>query len=120
MDYHAAARIHHEAKAQAYKAMRMHRKASSHSQRAAVHAHFGTPQPPDDFRFLYYTDWKEGMNVQFKKGGNVVEMGTLLRKELTGNPRDPDVALTLSHGGVSTVHMGDFGATYRQYQNSIN
>ncbi len=77
----------------------------------------GPPQPPpDDFRLLYYTDWKEGMNVQFKKGGNVVEMGTLLSKELTGNPRDPDVVLTLSHGGVRTVHMVDFGATYRQYK----
>jgi hypothetical protein len=44
MDYHAAARIHHNAKAQAYRdrAMRMHRKASSHAHRAAVHARFGT------------------------------------------------------------------------------
>jgi len=57
------------------------------------------------------------MNVQCKKHGNVVEMGTLLSKALTGNPRDPDVVLTLSHGGVNTVHMVDFGATYRQYQN---
>lgn len=72
--------------------------------------------PPDDFRFLYYTDWKEGMNVQCKKHGNVVEMGTLLSKALTGNPRDPDVVLTFSQGGVNTVHWVDFGATYRQYQ----
>jgi len=41
MDYHTAARIHHEAKAQAYGAVRMRRKAEAHAQRAAEHARFG-------------------------------------------------------------------------------
>ena len=40
--YHTAARIHHEAKAQAYGSMRMHRKAASHARRAAEHMRLGT------------------------------------------------------------------------------
>jgi hypothetical protein len=60
MDYHAAARIHHEAKAQAYRAMHMRRKASSHSHRAAVHArlsgmsHFGTAAEEDDAKKAFF------------------------------------------------------------------
>ena len=41
MDYHTAARIHHEAKAQAYGAVRMRRKSEAHAERAAEHARFG-------------------------------------------------------------------------------
>ena len=41
MDYHTAARIHHEAKAQAYGSVRMRRKAEAHAERAAEHARFG-------------------------------------------------------------------------------
>ncbi len=69
----------------------------------------------DEFRFVYYEDWTEGMNVKCKKNGKVVEMGTLLSKDLVGSQRDPDMVLTFSQDGVNTVHWVDFGATYLQY-----
>jgi hypothetical protein len=73
------------------------------------------PHLDDEFKFIYYKDWKVGMNVQCKKAGNIVDLGTIVNKELYGNPRDPDTVLTFSQSGVNTVHQVDFGATYRQY-----
>ena len=69
----------------------------------------------EPFKFINYENWKVGMNVQCKKNGNVIEMGTLMKKSLIGSHRDPDMVLTFSQNGVNTVHMVDFTATYRQY-----
>jgi hypothetical protein len=54
MDYHTAAQIHHEAKAQAYGSMRKHRKAASHEQRAADHMRFGAEQRAEQAQHAFF------------------------------------------------------------------
>jgi len=72
--------------------------------------------PHDEFKFIYYKDWVIGMKVQCNKDGNIIELGTLIEKILTSNPRDPDTVLTFEQSDVRTVHWVDLGAKYRQYK----
>ncbi len=67
------------------------------------------------FGHIYFDDWKVGSKCQRKVKGTVIEMGTVVAKELIGRVYDQDIQLTFEKDGKQYQHVMDFDKSYRQY-----
>jgi hypothetical protein len=66
------------------------------------------------FTHIYFNDWEVGAMYERNVKGSIVQLGTLVSKELVGRPYDQDIKLTFNNNGSETIHIMEFDQSYRK------
>ena len=66
------------------------------------------------FEHIYYDNWQLGAIYERKVKSNVIMLGRLVNKSLTGRTYDPDIILTFERvDGTQYQHLVVFDSSYR-------